>query len=293
MKGVFPVRESVCVLYNPKAGNGHGEDAVHKLDAVLSDSQLRYQDITNVDDYFDFFHAMAPGEQLLVAGGDGTLNHFVNDTEGIRGDMPVWYYPTGSGNDFWKDIGQQPDGMPVEITHYLSQLPVVRVNGQSRLFLNGIGFGIDGYCCEVGDRLRNSTSKPINYAGIAVKGLLFHYHPTAAAITVDGKTSVYRKVWLAPTMYGRYYGGGMMPTPKQNRESRNHTVSCMIMHDSGKMRTLSVFPSIFKGEHINHANMVTILEGHQISVCFDQPAALQIDGETVRNVLEYSVSVPL
>ena len=53
--------ESVCVLYNPKAGNGHGEDAVHKLDAVLSDSQLRYQDITSVDDYFDFFNAMAPG----------------------------------------------------------------------------------------------------------------------------------------------------------------------------------------------------------------------------------------
>ena len=286
------MRDRVCVLYNPKAGNGNGEEAIRRLDSMLSDCQLRYQDMTGVDDYFDLFRDIAPGERLLIAGGDGTLNRFVNDTEGIRGDLPIWYYPTGSGNDFWKDIGQQPGGKPVEISRYLAQLPLVTVNGQSRLFLNGIGYGIDGYCCEEGDRLRESTDKPINYTGIAVKGLLFHYHPTSAAVTVDGRTSVYRRVWLAPTMYGRYYGGGMMPTPKQNRNSQEHTVSCMIMHDSGKMKTLAVFPSIFKGEHINHKDMVTILEGRQISVCFDRPAALQIDGETVRNVPGYSVSIP-
>ncbi len=46
---------------------------------------------------------------------------------------------------------------------------------------------------------------------IAIKGLLFHYRPTNAVITVDGVTHTYKKVWLVPTMNGRYYGGGMMP----------------------------------------------------------------------------------
>ena len=44
-----------------------------------------------------------------------------------------------------------------------------------RRFINGIGFGIDGYCCEVGDQLKAKSDKPVNYASIAIKGLLFHY----------------------------------------------------------------------------------------------------------------------
>lgn len=35
--------------------------------------------------------------------------------------------------------------------------------------------------------------------------------------------------------------------------------------------------------------MVEILQGHNITVEFDRPTALQIDGETIPNVTEYSV----
>ncbi len=31
---------------------------------------------------------------------------------------------------------------------YLHNLPRVPVHGKTRLFLNGVGYGIDGYCCE-------------------------------------------------------------------------------------------------------------------------------------------------
>ena len=36
--------------------------------------------------------------------------------------------------------------------------------------------------------------------------------------------------------------------------------------------------------------MVEVLTGHEITVKFDCPCALQIDGETVLGVTEYSVS---
>ena len=35
--------------------------------------------------------------------------------------------------------------------------------------------------------------------------------------------------------------------------------------------------------------MVQILTGHEITVRFDRPTALQIDGETILGVTEYSV----
>ena len=90
-------------------------------------------------------------------------------------------------------------------------------------------------------------------------------------------------------MNGRYSGGGMMPTPDQHRGNPDGTVSTMVMAGSGKLRTLMIFPSIFKGEHIKHQRVVHVLTGHTITVEFDRPTALQIDGETILGVTKYTV----
>lgn len=201
----------------------------------------------------------------------------------------LYYFATGSGNDFLHDLGLEKGADPVPVAQHLRDLPTVTVNGKHWRFLNGIGYGIDGYCCEVGDALRGKSDKPVNYTAIAIKGLLFHFHPANAEVTVDGKTKRYRRVWLAPTMNGRFYGGGMMVTPDQHRGNAEGKVSVCVMHGSGKIKTLAVFPSIFKGGHVKHTEMVEILTGHDIEVRFDRPCALQIDGETIRNVTSYSV----
>ena len=277
------------VLYNPLAGNGKGENAAKKLNELLNGDELTFTDMTKVSDYRALFASMPEDERVIVSGGDGTLNRFINDTEEVAFANPVYYYATGSGNDFLKDIGGNVGDKPVCIDKYLKALPTVDVKGKSYRFINGIGYGIDGYCCEVGDKLRETSDKPINYAGIAIKGLLFHYHPTSATVIVDGVEHKYKKVWLAPTMNGRYYGGGMIPTPKQDRLNKEHTVSVMVYYGSGKIKSLAVFPSIFKGEHVNHKEMVEVLSGKEITVRFDSPAALQVDGETIIGVTEYSV----
>lgn len=88
-------------------------------------------------------------------------------------------------------------------------------------------------------------------------------------------------------MNGRYYGGGMIPTPEQNRLG-DGTLSLLVWHGKGKLKTLSVFPSIFKGEHVSHGEMCEVLRGREIEVEFSAPTDLQIDGETVKNVTHYA-----
>lgn len=153
-----------------------------------------------------------------------------------------------------------------------------------------IGNGTDGHCCQVGDEQREKTTKPVNDTAIAIKGLLFHYKSTNAVVAVDGETHSYQKVWLAPTMNGRFYGGGMMPAPGQNRLNPEGTASTMVMFGAGKLKTLAVFPSIFKVEHIRREDMVEVLTGHSISTEFDRPTPIQIDGETIPGVSGYSVT---
>lgn len=203
-------------------------------------------------------------------------------------DNKVLYFPNGTGNDFAHDLGYAKECKPFQITNHLKNLPFVTVNGKKYRFINGIGYGIDGYCCEVGDELKKFPGKKVNYTAIAIKGLLFHYKPTNAIVTVDGKTYTYKKVWLAPTMNGRFYGGGMMPTPGQSRNNGDGMLSTLIFHGSGKLKTLMVFPSLFKGEHIKHHKIAEILSGHEITVEFDRPVALQIDGETILGVSSYT-----
>lgn len=176
------------------------------------------------------------------------------------------------------------------INRYIERLPEICVNGTVHRFINGIGYGIDGYCCEKGDELRGKGDGEVNYTAIAIKGLLFHYKPTGATITVDGVEHRFEKVWLAPTMIGRYYGGGMMPTPEQDRLNADGEVSVMVYYGCGKLKSLVVFLSIFKGEHVKHGEMVAVLSGRNIKVRFDEPRPLQIDGETVSGVREYSVT---
>ncbi len=278
------------ILFNPHAANGHGEENARKLQDVLREDELHFFDMTKIDSYAEFFAALLPETRVVIVGGDGTLNRFINDTSHLRLPRQIWYYAGGSGNDFLRDVARESDEKPIEIGKYLAHLPQVSVNGKTYRFLNGIGYGIDGYCCEVGDKLRETSDKAVNYTSIAIKGLLFHYKPTDAVVTVDGKRYVYKKVWLAPTMNGRYYGGGMMPTPAQDRLGAARTVSAMVLHSAGKLKTLTVFPSIFKGEHVKHTEMVEILTGHDITVEFERPTALQIDGETILNVKQYRVT---
>lgn len=282
--------EKYYVLFNPIAGNHTGEAEAKKLadcDA-LKKAELVFCDMTQIADYSAFFAKLSEEDKIILAGGDGTLNRFVNDTNGLSIPNEIYYYATGSGNDFLHDLGKEKGSAPILITPYLQNLPTVTVQGKDYRFINGVGYGIDGYCCEVGDRLRGTTDKPINYAAIAIKGLLFHYHTTNAVVTVDGVRHSYHKVWLAPTMNGRFYGGGMMTAPQQERLG-NGSVSTVLMFGSGKLKTLMVFPSIFKGEHVKHTEMVAIHTGRNITVEFDRPTALQIDGETILGVTGYTI----
>lgn len=277
------------VLFNPYAGNGKGAAETKRLEQILSGHALEFVDMTKISDYDDFFRRLLEEHFLVITGGDGTLNRFVNAvSEKLLTSRDIYYFATGTGNDFLLDIGGKKGGQPIKINKYITRLPTITVNGMTRKFINGIGYGIDGYCCEEGDKLRAVPGKKINYTVIALKGLLGKYSPTEAVITVDGKSKSYKKAWMAPSMNGRYFGGGVMPTPDQDRLN-NSTLSLMVFHSLDRFRTLIILPTVYKGKHIKYTKVIDIFKGKEITVKFNRPTALQIDGETVLAVTEYSV----
>ena len=265
------------ILYNPKANNGQKPDYLEGTE---------YIEATGLD-YQEFFNSLQPDDEVVLVGGDGTVNYFVNavDTDKIANN--VYLKPSGTGNDFMNDLNIK-DGREVLLNPYIKNLPTVWVNGMEKKFINGIGYGIDGYCCEAADKIKEKEpGKQINYTAIAIKGLLFYFKQRNATLTVDGKEYSFKDVWLAPTMKGRFYGGGMNVAPGQDRLSGSLTV--VVYHVKSKLKALMAFPDIFKGTLNERKELVETMTGREVEVKFDVPCALQIDGDTVLNVSSYKV----
>lgn len=274
------------VLVNPLASGGKAEEKVEE--AVKNFKNAEYKKLCLIDlDVKEVVKNAEPEDNIVIIGGDGTLNRFANDTADMEFNCPVYLYKSGTGNDFMKDVEDKVENSMVRINDYITDLPTITVKGKSYRFVNGIGYGIDGMCCEVADKMRAQGKENINYAGISIKLLIHGYKCPDAKVTVDGKVYNFRKVWLASGMKGRYYGGGMQIAPSQDRTSGKLTAA--IIHNSGKLKTLLVFPKLFKGEHVKHKKIFTAIEGRKITVEFSHPMALQIDGETILDVNSYTI----
>lgn len=276
------------VFYNIKAGDGHGKECAEALRSIYGEDMTLVDVVALGDKISEYALSLSADDAIVICGGDGTINRFVNsiDTDSIS--CSVLYLPTGTGNDFAFDIGMKEAKEPFDITDYIKGLPTVTVNGKSYKFINGVGYGIDGYCCEVGDKKKAAGKRP-NYTSIAITGLLFHFNAREATVIVDGEEHSFKKVWIAPTMYGRCYGGGMIAAPDQKRDSGELTL--MVFGGGGRLPTLMAFPGIFKGEHVK-SKYVKLFTGKKITVRFSQPTPLQIDGETILGVTEYTAYAP-
>ena len=276
------------ILHNPLAGKSKTDrDRINNI-SLPKNSQKELLNVRDIEDYNIFFENVSPEDKIVVCGGDGTLNRFINNIDGISPQNEIFYFAAGSGNDFLHDIGLKKSFTPVNITEYIKDLPKVYINGKAHTFLNGIGYGIDGYCCKEINR-KKEQGKKASYILAAIKGFLFGYKPTNALVTIDGKEYRYEKVWLTPTMLGKYFGGGMMIAPMQDRRNEEGLLTVIVAHGLSKLKILSLFPTIFKGTHIKHKKYIDIHTGHNISVKFDIPTAMQIDGETITGVNEYTV----
>lgn len=277
--------EKVYVLFNPKSGNGTGEAQGRKL-THYEDREIVFCDITKIESYGEFFATLKEDDIAVVAGGDGTISRFATDVSSLDIKNDIYYYATGSGNDFLNDLGYKKGEKPFPMNDYLENLPVVTIGGDKACFVNGVGGGLDAYACVQGNKM-HERGKKANYVTAALKGIFYDYKPMNAHVVIDGEEQDFTNVWFASVMKGRYFGGGIMLAPGQNRQ--NDTVSLVVVHTVGRIGLLPIIPQAFEGKHVKYKQYVTIIEGKNVSVTFDRPVPVQIDGETMDNVTTYSV----
>ena len=271
------------LLYNPKANNSRND--INIIDKSTGERKLKKMSLLSMD-VPAFIGSLTENDKIYICGGDGTLNKFANNTYGFDFPCPVYLVGGGTGNDFLRDVESEP-GKLIDFRPYMKDLPVVVINGRETRFLNGIGFGVDGAVCEEADQIKEVSDKKINYTNIAIGQILHKFKRPTARVSFNGRTKIYKNVWIASAMKGRFYGGGMMVAPTQDRN--NGLITASIFYGGTRIKTLTVLPKIYKGKHIEHKEMVDFFPVEEMKVEFDIPTALQIDGDTISGVLSYTV----
>lgn len=278
------------ILYNPNSCSGKGLKIAQEIESLMGENNYTYCDITAIDDFENFFMELPEDTDIILTGGDGTLNSFINKISTNEISQKIYFYASGSGNDFARDIKLKKHTKPICINEYIKHLPTANIGGKNYKFINCVGSGMDGYCCEEVERIRTISKKRANYGLVAIKALLYAYKSCTADVTVDGKNYTFKNTWLVPTMNGRYFGGGFMAAPKQDRLNSEHSLSIVAMYSNNIIKIIIAFLLIMLGKHTILKSMITVVEGHNISVKLSRPATLQIDGETIKNVTEYTVT---
>lgn len=279
----------IYLYYNPFADNNKSEETIKPVKIELESKLKEEIKLTASDvNWNEEIKKFSSDDKVILAGGDGTLNYFINAFDPSNLDFELYLLPHGTGNDFLNDQKNNVNeyGL-IPLNDKLKHLPVIEVKGKTYCFINGIGYGIDGECCVKAEEMKKEGAEKIDYSSITISLLFKSYVPRNAKVTIDGKSYEFKKVYLASSMYGKYYGGGMMIAPNQNRDSDNLTF--VTIFGMGKLHTLMLFPKIFKGTHVKNKKHVFVATGKEIEVTFDKPCGLQIDGEVVNDVTTYKV----
>lgn len=263
------------LLYNPLSRNGKNPKFIEKIAKHLrkSGNAVVSYSLLSIDNVDSFLSGCAETDRIIIVGGDGTINRLANVIATLDIKQDIFMYQAGTGNDFVRSLKTKAKIVPIK--KYLSILPSVHFHDQERLFLNGAGAGLDGFIGHLVNTSKYKKNK-LNYFRHAFEGFA-KFKPISATLNVDGVEFKEPKLWFASMMNSPFFGGGMKIAPKANRNEKK--LQLVMVKDVPKWVLILIFPTIYLGWHVIFKRWVKVMNADVISIVFDKPTYLQIDGD--------------
>jgi diacylglycerol kinase (ATP) len=282
---MVPPVEWTAVI-NPAAGRDRGRRSVARVRDALEASALRvtvHVSTSATDALAIARAARAVGHGLVACGGDGTVRDLAGvcaDTDGVLAVVP-----TGSGNDFARQLGIPRDDVDAAVAlveqgrERVVDLGRARAaDGSSAWFTTAANAGFDAEANRWANTVTWTHGNPLYV--LAVLRTLRHYHPTRLQVTVDGRPRV-MAAWLVAIANTRTYASGMMIAPDAAVD--DGYLDVCVVGDVPRAEFLQTFPSVYRGGHVRHP-MVTMRRGTKVTIASDDPAGpleLWASGERV------------
>ena len=218
----------------------------------------------------------ARGHNTVIAcGGDGTVNEVINGIAGTRTALGI--VPLGTGNDFAVNMGISKDinlACTIIKERRIKKIDLVKVNDDR--FFGGTGcVGFDAEVAAFASRRRKEKSNP--FLLHVMGGLLkfVSYKPKTVELRFDGQR-YFGDIMLVAFSNIRSYAKGMVITPQA--VSDDALLDICVVRPMPKWKVLSIFPSVYKGTHVNHKE-VTLHRSRTVFVQSVRSMDLYADGD--------------
>jgi diacylglycerol kinase family enzyme len=268
----------ICIFVNPRAGKGKALRLSAQLEQALSDRNISFTVYTG---YWP--ETLAGCSEAWIAGGDGTLNYFINHFKDI--DIPLALFKGGTGDDFaWKLYGDIPLEEQINLVLYAQPRPVDAGACNGKLFLNSVGIGFDGEVLKSMGTIRKLGGH-IGYLWIVLRKIFSFREYQFTIRHQDAEVS--GKYLLVNIANSSRTGGGFMISPKADiHDGELNLMTCLKLSVWKRLRFL---PVIEKGNHLGLPFVQHELVKH-IHIDTESESYAQIDGELIR-ASHYNINI--
>lgn len=282
----------IVILYATFSAKGRARKLAAQLKTALDQNAVR------CSVYENSWPEALPADcsYVVVIGGDGTFNYFVNAYPGCT--FPVVLMPGGTGNDFfWKVHGKKSSA---EMQQAVLQLATGKLPATKRLycdvgqcstdgaapkfFLNSVGLGFDGEVLRSMKAIR-SLGGHLGYLVIVVKKL-FSFREPFYEFRLPGKAYT-QSCTLVNIANSSRTGGGFLISPHAAiDDGKLNLFHCYIPSLASRVKVLS---QVEKGKHIG--NKTVLYEPvTEVNITADRKLFSQMDGELIEGTT-YALSL--
>lgn len=257
------------VAGNP-ASSGFSDDVRVAVERELSGAEWI------VPGEYDLAAAAVGADVVVIAGGDGSLNHAVNDLSARLDDVTFGLVPVGTGNDFARTAGIPDD--PAEAARVVAcgsarSFDVGRASGGgvTRLFVNAC---MGGFPVQVDEAIDEDTKEKLGPLAFWVGGAKAAAGIRRSTVTIDGIELP--ECVAAGVGNGRTCGGGIPVWP--GADPSDGILDACALAAPNVAAALKLLLKVRSGGH-EALDEVATTRGPRITIESDPPIELNVDGE--------------
>ena len=261
-------KKNIAVVCNPLAGVGRAVTLAERIAAGLTGKLIAHT----------LFKEKWPADfngftDVFIAGGDGTLNYFINHYPEIK--LPLAIFNGGTGNDVhWMLYGDISFEEQLELA--LTALPKAIDAGRcnEKLFINGTGIGFEGAVAKSLTGKKKKAGKT-SFMTAILKKILF-YRSLSYRITADEISIAEKSYLMIDVSNGSRSGGGFHIAPEARADDGLFDV--ILVNALHPLKRLRWLPVIEKGKHL-HLSFISYFKTKKITVESEHTMQAHLDGE--------------